>query len=86
MQGSGHYQETKQDGARYSASSERCAVNHTLQKDSRGALVTSFLQIFLLFYFHVQVVRLPLNLNETSRKKQQQQQQQQKTVHTPTEH
>ena len=44
-------------------------LNHTLQKDSRGALVTSFLQIFLLFYFHDQVVRLPLNLNETSRKK-----------------
>ena len=25
MQGSRHYQETKQDGGRYSASSERCA-------------------------------------------------------------
>ena len=59
--------------------------------------MTSFLQIFLLFYFHDQVVRLPLNLNETSTtttKKQQQQKQQQqkqqqqkkKTVHTPTEH
>ena len=34
MQGSGHqYQETKHDGGRYSASTERCAKIITLQKD-----------------------------------------------------
>ena len=31
--------------------------------------MTSFLQIFILFYFHDRVVRLDLNLNKTTRKK-----------------